>query len=969
MDPITNQNRHHQHPDAIQFCLNAQQTRKLFLKLRDNIQVLANKKGTLTYLQKCKENNIIPNTLRVQQSHLSNLAPNLSKKWSAIEQKTSKQLLGLAILDAKEKLSIAQQENEVKTQELLNLLPVEVAMDLKDDLKEIMDQAIKTKLTNQSKKIQFHLGKNKHPKYSNKQQTGNSNVKSKPKNRRFLPKPEYLAKKKQQQKKSHVVLFKNFSSYNFDDNTQSLIQKGATFCPNNLKVNTTIIKAAINSFERKCFWRVHFHTKKEASEFIRAVVYEPKANLPQLPPPQPVKDAITGIRQEILSSPLNHVHDNLTKDERKAMANLVELRKKGLIVIQPLDKTGGLAIFDRQDYVDGMQKVLKEKYISSQGEAMDFYETVSQNTLKIALQRIKEVVKEGEENKVLQKTEAMAMIPDEAKPGRLYGLAKDHKEYERIPPFRPIVSGSGSLTENISKYVDHHAKPLVSDLPSFIEDTPDLLRALEELKTEDLPPNAIPVTIDVVGLYSNIPQEEAEQAVKEALLTRPTSQEEVVPTDFLIALLHLVLTLNIFTFDGALFRQLWGIAMGTRCAPTVANLFMGKLERKILISQYIDKIYKKFWRRFIDDILMIWTGTEEKLKEFIAFINTLHPTIKFTASYNFGEAKANFLDTTITIKDGKISTDLYRKPTHSPQYLLPSSCHPPHCVKNIPFSLAYRLRRICSEDDAFEKRLTELKDMLLERNYKLNIIEPAFQRARLISREEAIKRVTYNRTTNKITFVIPFDPRLPKISQITRKHFELMKKDSLCAEIFKDGVQVAYKRPQNIRDILCRATLPPLRARSANRAEKGWKTCFNCKTCDLSHNLTEFTVAATGEKIQIHQKITCRDKNVIYCIQCVKCKMQYVGKTTGPFKIRANQHRRAVELALIDRKNGKQGKDTNMSPVAQHFSQGNHSEADMFFFAFEHVISSDPLVIGTRERFYIDKMQVVHKGINNNRTN
>ncbi len=51
---------------------------------------------------------------------------------------------------------------------------------------------------------------------------------------------------------------------------------------------------------------------------------------------------------------------------------------------------------------------------------------------------------------VSSKYEAKAMAPTEAKPGRLYGLAKVHKKVKKgeIPPFRPIVSGSGSLTEN-----------------------------------------------------------------------------------------------------------------------------------------------------------------------------------------------------------------------------------------------------------------------------------------------------------------------------------------------------------------------------------------------------------------------------------------------------------------------------------------------------------------------------------------
>ncbi len=80
-------------------------------------------------------------------------------------------------------------------------------------------------------------------------------------------------------------------------------------------------------------------------------------------------------------------------------------------------------------------------------------------------------------------------------------------------------------------------------------------------------------------------------------------------------LLTLVLTLNI-SFDNALYIQLWRIAMGTICAPTVANIFMGVFEKDLLErAPGKEHIYKKFWRRFIDDILLIWTGSEKELKE------------------------------------------------------------------------------------------------------------------------------------------------------------------------------------------------------------------------------------------------------------------------------------------------------------------------------------------------------------------
>ena len=58
-----------------------------------------------------------------------------------------------------------------------------------------------------------------------------------------------------------------------------------------------------------------------------------------------------------------------------------------------------------------------------------------------------------------------------------------------------------------------------------------------------------------------------------------------------------------------------------------------------------------------------------------------------------------FLDTLCHIKEGKIVTDLYKKPTDRNQYLLTDSCHPAEVTNNIPLSLAMRIVRICTEPE------------------------------------------------------------------------------------------------------------------------------------------------------------------------------------------------------------------------------------------------------------------------------
>ena len=86
--------------------------------------------------------------------------------------------------------------------------------------------------------------------------------------------------------------------------------------------------------------------------------------------------------------------------------------------------------------------------------------------------------------------------------GRFYLLPKIHKRLHNVPG-RPVISNSGFFTENISG-LEYHLKPLSQKVKSFIKDTNDFLKKSNEFR--DLPDEFILCTIDVVGLYPNIPR-------------------------------------------------------------------------------------------------------------------------------------------------------------------------------------------------------------------------------------------------------------------------------------------------------------------------------------------------------------------------------------------------------------------------------------------------------------------------------
>jgi hypothetical protein len=94
-----------------------------------------------------------------------------------------------------------------------------------------------------------------------------------------------------------------------------------------------------------------------------------------------------------------------------------------------------------------------------------------------------------------------------------------------------------------------------------------------------LPPGTIPVTLDIIGMYTNVPVDEGLHAFAKLMEDRA---DKTIPTAFLLKLMKFVAESSVFVFDAELFLQLLGVAMGSRSSPTFACLFVGVLEALML---------------------------------------------------------------------------------------------------------------------------------------------------------------------------------------------------------------------------------------------------------------------------------------------------------------------------------------------------------------------------------------------------
>ena len=185
-----------------------------------------------------------------------------------------------------------------------------------------------------------------------------------------------------------------------------------------------------------------------------------------------------------------------------------------------------------------------------------------------------------------------------------------------------------------------------------------------------------------IGAYQNIPQKDGLLSLHEALEERPCKD---VPSSFITNLMELIQTCNIFEFNKDLWKQLIGVAMGIHPAPSFANNYLarridGKIEA--LGHKYGSEGKSAFLllKRFLDDMLKVYVGTTNQLHALFKEMNEIHPTLKFTINHTSPENEAKedrcqceikqsipFLDTSVTIINGKIDLDLYKKETDRKQ--------------------------------------------------------------------------------------------------------------------------------------------------------------------------------------------------------------------------------------------------------------------------------------------------------------
>ena len=241
--------------------------------------------------------------------------------------------------------------------------------------------------------------------------------------------------------------------------------------------------------------------------------------------------------------------------------------------------------------------------------------------------------------------------------------------------------------------------PLVGHTNSFISNSSQFV---DEIKNWVLQPTDLMVSFDVKSLFTNVPINDAMVILRERLEMDESLGDRTAMSPLQICdLTDLCLNSTYFSFQGQIYKQLKGTAMGSPLSPVIANIFMEDFEQTALVTA---DYQPRMWKRYVDDTFVIWPHGEEKLDAFLGHINTLHPNITFTLEKE-KDNKIAFLDVLIERKSNTLETSV---PTHTNQYLNYRSHHHPQVKLGIVQCLKQRANKICSEKNVkAEKELLE----------------------------------------------------------------------------------------------------------------------------------------------------------------------------------------------------------------------------------------------------------------------
>lgn len=399
----------------------------------------------------------------------------------------------------------------------------------------------------------------------------------------------------------------------------------------------------------------------------------------------------------------NHLATAFDTDRR----NILSIRRKLLsnnALATKADKGNTIVVMHNNEYVCKVEQFLKDNDIKPLNEDPTLRFTRDINS---AINRSNALLTSEISKRFLKPMKPRAPV--------LRGLPKIHKEQM---PIRPVVDYTTAPAYRVAKKLESIIKAGIKLEKSFsLKNTYDFI---DQTKNLDVPVSVRMSSLDIVNLYTNVPVEETIQIVERLLL-----RSKIYGVDKIcdvVSLLRVVLEQNYFSFNGSIYHQKEGLAMGSPLSGLLADIYMNHFEVEHIMSNNIYKNQIIYYGRYVDDTFLLFKGTTRQLDSMVSQLNKVHPNIKFTSEHEV-EGSIHFLDSTATRVGSRISYDIYRKPTTTSTTIHNSSFHPKSQKMAAFNSLVYRAIKFPLSDDARKREIDVIKHIAVANGYDNTIVD------------------------------------------------------------------------------------------------------------------------------------------------------------------------------------------------------------------------------------------------------
>ncbi|XP_072023472.1 uncharacterized protein [Amphiura filiformis] len=278
--------------------------------------------------------------------------------------------------------------------------------------------------------------------------------------------------------------------------------------------------------------------------------------------------------------------------------------------------------------------------------------------------------------------------------------------------------------------------------------------------------------------------------------------------------LSFCLSTTYFVFREKYYQQKNGCAMGSPCSPLVANAYMEYFEKRAFSSAPHPP---RMWVRYVDDTFCVIKTSH--VDEFTDHINSQDNNIKFTREEE-EDGQLPFLDTLIVrASDGSVKVKIFRKPTHTDQYLSFASHLPLEHKLSVIKTLLYRSEIVTDPEDRAEE-IEHVKGALRNRGYR----DWTFFRAQEKCEKSASQDEPDSETSRGFTITLPY---LEGTSEQLRRVFKTA------------GVPTAFKPYRTLRQTLVSPT-----DKVDKLKQSGTVYEISCSDCDAMY------IGETGRKLE-----------------------------------------------------------------------------------------------------------------------